>query len=69
MAKPNAEELAQKIEYIDFLQRKILDNIKEVQKNIKNLEYPCCHRARFHQYRIIIQKELKELEDYIYGRD
>lgn len=72
MKEPNAQELAKKIEYIKWLQNKLLDNLNQVQKELKsdNKSWVCpsCHRARYHQYRIILRQELLDIENYIYGR-
>lgn len=72
MEEPNAEELARKIEHVDWLQHKILVNLNKFKKDLEtDSKSWCCansSRATFKIYRILLQKELINLEKYIYRK-
>lgn len=66
------QELNKKIEYIEYLTDRVVKALKGFNDEIKDnhIYYFCgnSNRAKFSRLRVELTKELKAVDDYIYGR-
>lgn len=69
----NKQELNKKIDYIEQLTDRVIKSLKSYSNEVKDnhIYYFCSNpnRAKFSRLRIELVKELKSLEDCIYGRE
>lgn len=66
------QELNKKIEYIEQLTDRVVKSLKGFNDEIKDNHISWCwansNRAKFSRLRVELTKELKAVDDYIYGR-